>query len=303
MKMKRVSPTYTIAVCNYNMAETIGEVSKSILKQIDTRFELLVIDDASTDRSLEILDQLAEENNNMRYKSLDLDPNRNLGETRNISIREARGEYVLPQLDADDRYDRREGGIIEFVKLFHAIEAEISYDFYLKGRNINIGKRDFLLERGPYRNLPVGAEDLDLWRRLHAEGRLICINHEKIHKPDIGYEKTLFDRIRRSYRIKLGNFQTGIPFLEQLRWNFERSSKSKIGYHLLSTTIAYLHARTKEQYPTPEDCKDLVSVHRQIEREQQQTVSDIEEKYDLKIDPDVFSDLGREMFYAHLNES
>ena len=94
---------YSICMCNYNMARTLERALRSILEQIvSSSYEVVLVDDGSKDDSVEIVKKLQQEFANLRLISLKRDPKRKLGYTRNISIREAKGEYVLLHLDCDD---------------------------------------------------------------------------------------------------------------------------------------------------------------------------------------------------------
>ena len=46
------TPLYSVCICNYNMKEYLEISLKSILEQLDERYEVLVIDDGSNDGSL-----------------------------------------------------------------------------------------------------------------------------------------------------------------------------------------------------------------------------------------------------------
>jgi len=163
---------YSICVVNYNMDSVIERALVSVLNQIDSDYEVIVVDDGSSDNSVNILESLSKRYKSLRYISIMRDRSRMLGETRNISIREAIGKYVLLNIDADDLW---EPYIKDFVKLFHNIEACYGEQVVLSGNQIGIGRRDLLLEYGPYRNTFV--EDKDLWHRLAAFNAYIPINH------------------------------------------------------------------------------------------------------------------------------
>src|SRR3990172_7137573 len=98
-------PTYSICICNYNMADTLERALVSVLDQVDRDYEILVIDDGSSDESVSILRALAGRYTALRVIELERDPKRRLGETRNISVREARGEYVILHVDTDDVWE------------------------------------------------------------------------------------------------------------------------------------------------------------------------------------------------------
>ena len=45
---------YSICLSNYNMARTLKSVLRSILDQIDRKYEVVLVDDGSKDNSVEI---------------------------------------------------------------------------------------------------------------------------------------------------------------------------------------------------------------------------------------------------------
>lgn len=168
---------YSICVANFNMADTLQEALTSVLNQLDERFEVVVVDDGSSDDSIKVLGQLAKQYPSLRYISLARTRKRLLGETRNVGIRAARGEYILLHIDADDVW---EPYIKDFVAVFHRIEKCLGRDIYLQGQQIGIGRKSFLLERGPYRNTFV--EDRDMWHRLASEKAYLLLEHRVFRK-------------------------------------------------------------------------------------------------------------------------
>ena len=97
--------TYSICIANYNMSETLIASLESVLNQIDEKYEVIVVDDGSADNSVEKLLKLRQNYANLRVIPLLRDSRRKLGETRNISIRAARGKYVILHIDADDIWE------------------------------------------------------------------------------------------------------------------------------------------------------------------------------------------------------
>lgn len=89
----------TVFIPCYNAGRFISETIDSILVQTYQDFEILIIDDGSTDNSSEILNQYAEKDERIRI--LKNKRNRGIGYTRNRGVREARGKY-LAIMDADD---------------------------------------------------------------------------------------------------------------------------------------------------------------------------------------------------------
>ena len=82
----------------YNVERYIGQAIESVLNQTFTQFELLVIDDASTDGTLDIVNAFATD---ARLRVVRQKQNRGRPSSRNHGLDIAEGEYVA-FLDADD---------------------------------------------------------------------------------------------------------------------------------------------------------------------------------------------------------
>ena len=91
----------SIIIPVYNASKYLKECLESILNQTHENYEILLIDDKSTDSSLEILTNFSKKDN--RIKIYQLDRNLGAGSARNYGIRHATGEYLL-FCDADDTY-------------------------------------------------------------------------------------------------------------------------------------------------------------------------------------------------------
>lgn len=88
----------------YNVEECIERSIKSVINQTDKDFELLLIDDGSKDRSIEIAKNLLE-NSDINYKII-TQINSGVSVARNRGIEEASGEYIT-FLDSDDYFDSK----------------------------------------------------------------------------------------------------------------------------------------------------------------------------------------------------
>lgn len=93
---------YSIVMPVYNVQNYLRESVGDIKKQSFSDFELILVDDCSTDLSGELCDRLAKEDNRIRV--LHLPQNGGLSNARNQGMDIANGEYLL-FLDPDDRYD------------------------------------------------------------------------------------------------------------------------------------------------------------------------------------------------------
>ena len=96
--MHNGSPLISVIIATYNSARFIAQAIKSVLSQTYSRYEVIIIDDGSTD---ETKDALREFNGAIRYLYQD---NRGPSAARNAGIRLAQGEYIC-FLDADDLWE------------------------------------------------------------------------------------------------------------------------------------------------------------------------------------------------------
>lgn len=89
---------FSIIVPVYNVENYLGRCVESILGQSFSDYELLLINDGSTDQSGLICDQIAESNKNIKVTHKE---NGGLSEARNAGLGIARGEYII-FVDSDD---------------------------------------------------------------------------------------------------------------------------------------------------------------------------------------------------------
>jgi len=95
------APTISVILPAYNVAPYITEAARSILAQTFTDFELILIDDASTDRTPSKLRALAQDAPAARIKIITNARNLGLTKSLNLGIAAARGQYIARQ-DGDD---------------------------------------------------------------------------------------------------------------------------------------------------------------------------------------------------------
>lgn len=89
----------TVYITNFNYGKFIKQAIESVLMQTEQSFELIIIDDGSTDNSKEIIEKYKDlKNIRIVYQK-----NKGLNVTNNIALRAARGKYIV-RLDADDYF-------------------------------------------------------------------------------------------------------------------------------------------------------------------------------------------------------
>lgn len=97
MMMKKKDISVVLPV--YNVEDYLQECLDSIIRQSDVLIEIIAVNDASTDSSLEILKKFNQEKHPI--KIIDLEKNRGAGHARNIALAEAEGRYTI-FVDSDD---------------------------------------------------------------------------------------------------------------------------------------------------------------------------------------------------------
>lgn len=92
-------PKVSVIIPAYNAADTIGRAIRSALDQSLQDFEIIVIDDASTDETAGVVRGIADP----RIRLVSHEKNRGEYGARNSGVSTARGEYIA-WLDADDEW-------------------------------------------------------------------------------------------------------------------------------------------------------------------------------------------------------
>ena len=99
--MKKIdSPIVSIIIPTYNRARTIVRSVNSILSQTFQNFELIIVDDCSTDNTKDILEKTFNDSRIIYYK---LKNNSGACAARNKGIELAKGKYIAFQ-DSDDEW-------------------------------------------------------------------------------------------------------------------------------------------------------------------------------------------------------
>ncbi|WP_188876616.1 glycosyltransferase family 2 protein [Halarchaeum grantii] len=280
---------------NYNMVETIEMSVTSVVEQLDDRFEVVVIDDGSTDGSVEILERLEAEYDRLRV-CYDAD-NDNLAEARNHSFEEARGNYVLASLDTDDQYTQC---IREFVDLYHQFEVGFDGDFFLLGVGLYIAPRNLLLDV-PYRSLGYG-EDRDFFRRLIANGSLLSLEHRNV-EYSLGYDRSLRERFEVGFETMAVQFQSGLHFWPYVRWACEEireeGGQELEWYrglaHLVLAPFAYLRSLRGPHYEAPPEFTDI-GRYKEAVRRTHMTAEEMADYLGVELDWEAVGPRGRAIF-------
>ncbi|MBX9972597.1 glycosyltransferase family 2 protein [Cytobacillus firmus] len=124
----------TVVIPTYNRAHLIHQAIDSVLKQTHQYWNLLIIDDASTDHTKEIIETYQKQNDRITYFCMP--QNMGIGHVLNKALQLVKTEYML-QLDSDDWLEEQ---CIE--KLLNAMEKEphstaLAYGKYMRWRSLD----------------------------------------------------------------------------------------------------------------------------------------------------------------------
>jgi len=97
-----MSPLLSIIIPAYNASDFISDAIESVLDQEFKDFELLIINDGSTDSTLEIINEFALKDNRIKAFSI---KNSGPSAARNFGINESKGKYLM-FLDSDDTFSK-----------------------------------------------------------------------------------------------------------------------------------------------------------------------------------------------------
>lgn len=199
-------PRVTVLMAVHDDERFVGDAVRSILEQNFTDFEFLIVNDASTDRSREIVASFGDR----RIRLVDNADNLGLTKSLNRGLALARGEYVA-RFDANDvsrrdrlarqvafldaqpevvavgsraRQIRRNGAIVRRHRVVPSLTREgidWALMFYSPLLHPATMFRRSVVERlGGYDEQFVSAQDMELWSRLATVGRLANLPEELI---------------------------------------------------------------------------------------------------------------------------
>ena len=98
-----MTPRFSIIVPLYNKADYVRKALESILTQSYTNYEVVIIDDESTDNSLSIVNDFVKTVESGKWK-VESQPNSGVAAARNNGVAKSKGEFVC-FLDADDWWE------------------------------------------------------------------------------------------------------------------------------------------------------------------------------------------------------
>jgi len=176
--MKRLTmATVSVIIPAYNRADVIGRAIKSMLNQIYQNFEIIIVDDGSTDEVEKVVESFQDD----RIKYIKLGKNQGAANARNIGVQAARSEYIA-FLDSDDEWLPHKLEVQ--MKIFDGLDPQYGV-VYSGGWIIQGNAKRYI----PYRSQKPRSGDI---RRVILRTGLVCTSSAIVRKKC--FEKVgLFD--------------------------------------------------------------------------------------------------------------
>lgn len=188
---------FSVVIPLYNKEKSIETTLNSVLKQTYPYFEVIVVNDGSTDKSEEIVRAIVDDRIVLLNKN-----NGGVSSARNLGILKAQYNWIA-FLDGDDLWHKdylntvaaviilnpgiqvfstnctiNESDISKEVAVKQVYIVENFYKRLLSGHLINsscaIIKKDSLIKTGLFNEMLTNGEDADLWERLHKNYNSFC---------------------------------------------------------------------------------------------------------------------------------
>lgn len=164
------SPLVSIIIPAYNAARTLEETVQSALSQTMSDFEIIIVDDGSSDNTSEVARSIKDE----RIRVL-TQPNGGVAAARNTGIRAAVGKYVA-LLDSDDLWVahklERQLEVLEADETVHAVQSGATFvndSLEVISVRLCFPTKNALLETLLFQNLPNNMSTLVLARHKFDE--------------------------------------------------------------------------------------------------------------------------------------
>jgi chondroitin synthase len=119
-------PLVSVIITTYNSSSTIEACVESIIKQSYKNLEIIIVDDASTDQTVEIINKFKDS----RIKLYRLDYNSGTYLAKNIGISKSKGEIIVFQ-DSDD-YSHHERIMVQTLPLIENKDLFVTRTKYLR---------------------------------------------------------------------------------------------------------------------------------------------------------------------------
>lgn len=267
-------PIVSVIMPAYNGEKYIDRAIRSILSQTYDKFELIIVDDKSTDGTLEIIESISDP----RIKLLKNERNYGIAYSTNLAIANSNGKYIA-LLDDDDEAlpDRLEKQVM-------FLEKNTNIDV-LGGKTVYIDAEGNILRYGatPRKN-PNLIRTILLFRCMDFMNSTVMYRREFIENNDIRYRDNCYGMQDYKFYIecsKVGNISTideyllkhrihednettrqiNNPHRKALYAKFQRESLKESGFILSDEELACINRCISEVSPHCESREEYIEFY------------------------------------------
>ena len=202
------NPLISVVVPTHNRVWLLEKAINSVLMQTERNFELIIVDDASTDQTSELLNNFIEIDTRIRVIKNKVALGG--GGARNVGIFASKGEWVAFLDDDDEWVENKLSLQLEKVNLSPSSVAcscdyehhypfglvrkfviperialnELYYGNVLGGASMCLCSRNVLLKIQGFDTKLKSGQDWDLWVRLRAEGEVVVCSKPLVRYVD-----------------------------------------------------------------------------------------------------------------------
>lgn len=132
-RMEKDNVLVTVYITNYNYGKYIRKAIDSVLNQTLKDYELIIIDDGSTDNSKEIIESYS----HLEQVKIVYQKNKGLNITNNVALKLAQGDFIV-RLDADDYFEKEALKVMSHALLKDEELGLVFPDYYLVDEDGNV---------------------------------------------------------------------------------------------------------------------------------------------------------------------
>jgi glycosyltransferase involved in cell wall biosynthesis len=232
-------PLFTVIIPTYNRLKLLKESLQSIYTQTFTDYEIIVIDDGSTDGTLEYLQTLAPRIQIYRQE------NKGPGAARNLGAIHAQGDY-LAFLDSDDLW------FPWTLSSFHSVIKKYRYPSIVSGNLILFNKKADLtnishqpLKEAYYKNVYSAYKDVIFI------GAGMCAVKKTVYDEILGFNENLRCCEDHDFILRIGLHSDFVQIQSPLTLACRKhsSNTSSIYKNLISDAHTLIHHEKNARYP------------------------------------------------------
>lgn len=220
------TPFFSIVVPIYNSERTVNKMIESMQKQTFRNFELILVNDGSTDQTEQIIESYAAKDEQIIFITI---PNGGPGNARNKGIEQTKGEYLL-LFDADDEI--KPHTLNTYASLLTGSKIDLlisSYEMKIIDNQKIIGSRNIMAGNNIYKSHDIFLENLYtlmnqqlmyvVWNKVF---RLDIIKNNNIYFPPY---KSCEDRL---FNLKYYEYVEACATTDEILYQYSFDGKNSL---------------------------------------------------------------------------